>query len=281
MHPLLRRSVAAVCLSTIVIAPACAQKAAATPRVAANNSAQLRKLVGKTVTVYGKVSRAATSRSGHHFLNFYATDFSAVCFQEDVDKFKGGGPAKKYADKEIEVTGRLELYRGKPQIKLRTPDQISLVKADTQPTKPDDASTADAQSGQGKELGFPLKQIDELTWLSPAGLRFKGKDPEGLTRVEHVLRHAQDQPKRAGPHGVFDGGKDRALATIDEAWKKVKTQRIRPKQESGRSSYVVPMGKRVGYLGGRLGKSRRNPPLTRVFIVVKSGTSDIVTAFPR
>ena len=103
----------------------------------------------------------------------------------------------------------------------------------------------------------------------------------GLTRKAHVLRHARDIPDRDGPHGVFDGGDEVAFGWIDEAWKKIKTNRIRPQTDDGRDVYTVSMGRRVGFLGGKTGAERNHPPLAKIFIVVRKGTSEVITAFPR
>ena len=232
-------------------------------------------------THWGSVrsSSASISKGGHHFLNFSGADFTVVCFKENAAKFKDGGPAKTFDRKEVQVTGKIELFKGKPQIKLTLPGQISLLddKSSTPSTPDDDHAGTD----KATKLEFKLKQVAANTWLSPAGLRYEGKDPQGLTRVEHVLRHAANQPTRAGSHGVFDGGKDQALATIDEAWRLAKQQKIEPKQEGQTSAYTIPMGRRVGYLGGQAGTTRGNPPLKNVFIVVRTGTSNVITAFPR
>ena len=126
-----------------------------------------------------------------------------------------------------------------------------------------------------------LKKIGTNTWLSPAGLKYQGRDPEGLTRVEHVLRHARDIPGRDGPHGVFDGGEDRVFAVIDEGWRLAQEKRIRPDVERDRSVYLIPMGRRIGYLGGQTGASRGKPPLSRLFLVIETRTKSVVTAFPR
>ncbi|MCA9072423.1 MAG: hypothetical protein KDA84_26040, partial [Planctomycetaceae bacterium] len=110
---------------------------------------------------------------------------------------------------------------------------------------------------------------------------YVGRDPEGRTRKDHVLRHAKDVPDRDGPHGVFDGGDSVAFAWIDEAWKKIKADRIRPQTENGRETYTISMGRRVGFLGGRTGAERKHPPLTKIFLVFRQGTSEVITAFPK
>lgn len=274
------------------------KEAAPPPRVAANNSAKVKSLSGKTVTLFGKISRANQSKSGNHFLNFYSSDVTIFCAKKDAGKFKSGGPAKLFANKEIEVTGKLEDFKGKPQIKIVSPKQIQLAnsklaaKLDTKTPSLKDVkvgkssktpSLADVRVDGGTKNAkkFELKQIGKTTWVSPAGLKYKGKDPQGLTRVEHVLRHAADQPRRAGSHGVFDGGNDRALEIVDEAWKLAKQKKIKPKNEGRTSAYTIPMGRRVGYLGGQRGAQRKNPALKKVFIVVRTGTSEVITAFPR
>ena len=259
----------------VLAATACrlgAAKEAKPTTVAANNTTQLRRSVGQQVIVRGKVSRTAKSRSGHHFLNFYSSEFTVVCFKEDVRRFAGGGPANIYRNKEVQVSGKLELFKNKPQIKLRRPQQIQLARADNKTT---------SSGGEQPQPEFKLKQIGETSWVSPAGVRYIGLDPQGLTRVEHVLRHSRDEPKRAGSHGVFDGGKHGTLASIDAAWKLAQTKGIKPRREGNRSSLLVPMGKRVGYLGGQAGAARGKPPLNKVFIVIKTGTSELITAFPR
>ena len=72
-----------------------------------------------------------------------------------------------------------------------------------------------------------------------------------------------------------------AFAVIDEAWRLAKQRKLRPTREGSRSSYTVRLGRRVGYLGGRTGAARGNPPLDRVFIVFETGTQNIITAFPK
>jgi len=236
------------------------------PRVSANNTVELRKLLNRDVTVTGKVDRVNKSSSGHQFLSFTSSELTVVCFQKSLAAFKEGTPADLYGQREVEITGRLELYNGKLQIKLHQPAQIKLAAAKSETSPP---------------AAIELKRIDKDTFLSPAGLRYDGYDPQGLTRVEHIARHTRDQPDRPGSHGVFDGDRGVAFAVIDEAWKLAEKNKIRPENEGDRSSYLVPLGRRVGYLGGQAGKRRNNPPLERVFIVFKTGTKDIITAFPR
>ncbi len=254
-------------------------------RVLANDAPALRSLAGRNVTVYGRVTGTAVSdSSGHHFLNFANREFSVICFAADLGNFPEGKPAEVYQGRDVEIAGRLERYRDKLQIRLRDPAQIKIVSAtDAKPASPA-AEPAPAGVKPVPSSGPPqveLKKIGPVKWLSPAGLTYQGRDPEGRTRVEHVLRHARDIPDRDGSHGVFDGGPDVVFGVIDEAWRNIEKKKIRPAIEGDRSLYTVPMGRRVGYLGGRAGAARGHPPLTRVFLVIETGTTNVITAFPR
>jgi len=272
-----------------------AERGSAGKRWSAKQVVELRKRVGQEVAVVGRIERTSISASGHHFLDFAESELSAICFAEDVVQFRDGRPADRYANQQVELSGTLELYRGKLQIKLRSPGQIRIVDAtaanpaaanpstSNRLAAPARGAAASPTTGSTAQSPVPikLKQLGPTTWLSPVGLRYAGRDPAGLTRLEHVARHFRDQPDRPGPHGVFDGGEGVAWAVIDEAWERAERQRLAPEREGDRSSYTIPMGRRIGYLGGRAGKSQGNPALNRVFIVFETGTKNIITAFPK
>ena len=249
-----------------------APKEAAIP---ATSAAKIAEAKGKSVHVSGRVAKANVSSSGTHFLNFAGSDFKVVCLADLAKKFPAGGPAALYKGKSIVVTGVVELYKGKPQIKLTSPDQVNVIGGTPNVTS---SGSADANGSAGP---FKLKQTGKTTWQSPAGLTYKGRDPKGLTRVEHIMRHAQNQPRRAGKHGVFDANTEaEVFALLDQAWTRAQQQGVRPRSEGSRSTYTVSMGRRIGYLGGQVGGQRRNPALKRIRIVFETGTKNIVTAFP-
>ena len=242
------------------------EKSPSTPAIKASNVSALRKLVGQRVTVTGKVTSVHKSSSGHQFLNFPGKEVSVICRKDKVSKFQPQSPADKYNQAYIAVTGLLQDYKGRLQVQLAAPEDIRRV-------------TMSGASGGGKRVS--LKQLSKETWISPAGLRYSGRDPRGLTRVEHIMRHAKDIPERDGPHGVFDGGREGTFGAIDEAWELAQKKRLKPRREGDRSTYTVRMQRRVGYLGGTAGKSRGNPPLSNIFIVFETGTRNIITAFPK
>ena len=98
-------------------------------------------------------------------------------------------------------------------------------------------------------------------------------------RLEHLRRHTEDQPRRPGSHGVFDGGMAGALKTIDRAYERAKNnQRTTRKRDEGRDILTVDMGGRVGYVGGRDGNRRRKPMARRVRLVLDG--QRVITAYP-
>jgi hypothetical protein len=245
-----------------------AEEAAPTTIPVANKQ-DLAQAIGKDVRVLGKVSHAGKSSSGHVFLNFAANpQFTVFVDKQVVAQFQDQDPAKAYEGKTVVVSGKVERFKEKLQISLESPMKISL---------------AEATVGDGEEELKPveLESLGKGDWISPAGVKYVGKDPDGLSRKDHVLRHAKDIPDRDGPHGVFDGGEELAFAWIDAAWRKIKTDKMRPQTETGRDTYTVSMGRRVGFLGGKTGAQRKHPPLTKIFLVVREGTSEVITAFPR
>lgn len=83
---------------------------------------------GQHLTVKGKI--VSTYNSGKAcFLNFhpdYKNHFTAVIFSSDFRKFPPN-PENFYYGKEVEVTGYIKEYKGKPEIILKNREQIELV----------------------------------------------------------------------------------------------------------------------------------------------------------
>ena len=228
--------------------------------------------IDQRVRVVGQVSRTNSSRSGFQFLNFYSSSLTIVIPPEAAKRFEEP-PARIYREKNIAVTGRLERYKGKLQIKVSSPDQIALAE--------NGKKTDDAQGVASDAVRPVLKKTGPTSWRSEEGLVYQGRDPDGLTRLDHILRHDEDIPDRVGPHGVFDADGDAIFALIDEAWRIVQQKKIEPRVEGNRHAYTIPMGRRIGFLGGESGKRQRNRPLRRLFLVMESDSARVVTAFPK
>ena len=79
----------------------------------------------------------------------------------------------------------------------------------------------------------------------------------------HVLAHGSPDPSKP-LHTVFNVSKDKILGLVDEAW----AMRGNPLANDP-SAFIVNMGRTIGTAGE-----------TAVKIVVKPGTSEILTAYP-
>jgi hypothetical protein len=117
------------------------------------------------------------------------------------------------------------------------------------------------------------------SWKTGAGLIIAGRDPDGRTRLEHIMRHAADSPGRP-KHGVFSLTKAGVIELMDEAWRLVNSGKAEARERGGKVAYTVRFGKAVGYLGGREGRSRGYPKLSAVRLVIYKGMPRVVTFFP-
>ena len=81
--------------------------------------------VGETASVKGMVANVYTSAKGNTFLNFgnrYPNQtFSAVVFADHSATFHN---LHSLEGKEVLVTGKIQLYRGRPEIILNSPAQL-------------------------------------------------------------------------------------------------------------------------------------------------------------
>lgn len=110
-------------MTIVVLALFVAQQATLTP-------AETKKHVGEMATVCGKVVStryASSSRGQPTFLNLekaYPNQvFTVVIFGEHRPRF--GEPEKEFANQTICATGKIEEYRGVPQIVAKEPKQIT------------------------------------------------------------------------------------------------------------------------------------------------------------
>jgi predicted phosphoribosyltransferase len=112
------------------------------------------------------------------------------------------------------------------------------------------------------KVGGKLTAIGRSTWRSTSGLIY-GPDKLFGNRVQHVLAHAI--PDATKPlHSVFSVGRKEILSLVDEAWG---MRGAALAKDAG--SFIVSMGRVVGTQGE-----------TAVKIIVRPGTSEVITAFP-
>ena len=86
--------------------------------------------IGKLATVCGRISGTHVTKSGKILINFggeYPNElFTAVIMEDDTAKFTDYNPAKFPDNKKICVRGRIVDYKGKPEIIIRNPSQITF-----------------------------------------------------------------------------------------------------------------------------------------------------------
>lgn len=88
--------------------------------------------VGDSVTVTGKVFGVKyfpNGRSAPTLVNLgaaFPNQLLTVVIYEEQRKAMAAEPEKALADAEITVTGKVELYRDKPQIVIRTLEQLKM-----------------------------------------------------------------------------------------------------------------------------------------------------------
>jgi hypothetical protein len=121
------RQVSSFILFFLVASASLAARPASTQTLTAE---QAKDHIGETAKVCGQVvsPHYAYKTNGHPtFLNFdrpYPHQvFTAVIWGTDRPKF--GQPEKQYRNKHICVTGRIRLYRDRPEIVLHSPKQIT------------------------------------------------------------------------------------------------------------------------------------------------------------
>jgi hypothetical protein len=174
--------------------------------------AEAGKHVGEEVTVAGKVSRVSTIASGMTFVNFgtrgEAGAFTAVARPGTSDAEN----LKAFEGKDVEVTGTIELYKGSPQVVLKSTEAIKLsgeapvspVKEPVAPQKPDKPPPAAEFSITAVEIDLDRKEI------KAAGKSKSGFKPEKAkiaialpkdfkpTSSQHILAVFPDFSSEAG-----------------------------------------------------------------------------------
>lgn len=123
------------------------EPAADAPRQVQPESAS--KHVGETCAITFRVRLARRGDSPMCFLNSEADfrndkNFTVVIFEAGLTKFKEAGvadPVKHFDGKKVRVTGKVEQYRGRPQIRVDEPKQLEILvetDSDHQPDKAPD-----------------------------------------------------------------------------------------------------------------------------------------------
>ena len=135
-----------------------------------------------------------------------------------------------------------------------------------------------AERDLGKVHGY-LTEIGRNRFESPAGLVY-GPGAEEGHRLKHIEKHLEDQPKRPGSHGVFEGDMHAFLIAIDDAYSRAKSgaKGTKTTEDQGSTVYEASFKKPIGFLGGQEGGRKHNPPLKQLRVVVRGNS--VITAFP-
>lgn len=85
---------------------------------------------GQIIVVHGETERSAKVSSGTNYVNFKGAEFYLVTFVSDLDQFPDGEPHELFDGKRVAVEGPISIYKDKPQIKLTSPKQITILGPD-------------------------------------------------------------------------------------------------------------------------------------------------------
>jgi DNA/RNA endonuclease YhcR with UshA esterase domain len=90
--------------------------------------AEALKHVGQNVTVEGTITKVFKSRNGNTFLNFggnYPDVTFVVWIPQDAPEATDSG-LSNLQGKKVKITGTIQLYRDKPEIKVTAKEQIVI-----------------------------------------------------------------------------------------------------------------------------------------------------------
>ena len=190
------------------------------------------------------------------------------------DEANAGGTAQLDLPGEIDLDSELQ--------KNGQSNQSQASKSSSKPDlkfKPLKGSNSASTKSSNNSSGGPFLKKQGGKKVSPAGLVYAS------SRIDHVMRHAQDMPNRNGNHGVFDAADDDIFRLLDEAYEMIQSKsrgvskdKPRPNEE-WKSAYTINMNRRVGYRGGKKGNRDGKPALSKIKLVLGNG-DEVVTAYP-
>ena len=130
--------------------------------------------------------------------------------------------------------------------------------------------------GKGSKFIRNALKLSDNAFHSASGLTFKFGSKHG-NRLSHVLEHTKNDLTK-NFHGVFTVGDD-LVKTLDEAYELAKKggDNVIKSTENGRTSFIVDLGRNIGFEGGKKGSEKA---LNKINIIVEEGTDNVITAFP-
>ncbi|MCD6310688.1 MAG: hypothetical protein J7M18_08220, partial [Candidatus Eremiobacteraeota bacterium] len=103
------------------------------PHLFGDHPEMIAQFEGKKVKVEGIIVDTHIAKSGKvRFLNFsrdWRKAFTVVIFTTNLEEFtdKVGEPARYYLGKRVIVTGKVKIYKGRPEIIVKSPEQIKVM----------------------------------------------------------------------------------------------------------------------------------------------------------
>ena len=122
-----------------------------------------------------------------------------------------------------------------------------------------------------------ILKLSKGAFHSASGLVFKLGSRDG-NRLSHVFAHCTENLSKKF-HGVWTINKEKIVSKLDEAWKYIKENNIKPQVDpkSGNWNFIINANEEVGKEGGKLGSGEK---LDHILLSVEPNTSNVITAFP-
>ncbi|MEM9016903.1 MAG: hypothetical protein AAGC68_07800 [Verrucomicrobiota bacterium] len=115
---------------------------------------------GQKIVVHGFTKNSSRGTTGANFVNFGDSEFYLVTFKSDLEQFPDGEPVDLLDGKRIAVEGVIAIYQDKPQIKLTSLDQVTILEEDAvfPPVLEKESAPATAEKPMAKEKPAPEKE---------------------------------------------------------------------------------------------------------------------------
>ena len=180
--------------------------------------------------------------------------------------------------RDTKTDSKSESKKESPRPKVVMPNMPrpgSAAKTDPRPSqKPDAKKDAPAE----KEPLGKLTKVSGQTYRTTAGLIYTPGSADGH-RLKHVAKHFSDDLSKP-VHGVFSGDERENFAAIDEAYLLATTdpKRTKTSKERGRTIHKVDMRRKIGFVGGQVGRRKNKPTCTGIQLVLEG--ERVITAYP-
>lgn len=120
---------AGACMGIVEAEPAAEAPAKAVVE-SVENAEWIKAHLNQEVTVTGVPNaKSNASAAGHFFYNFDRSELTLYCFKAVAATLPDEKKPAALVGKTIRVTGKLALYKDKPQIQIRNAEQIQIVDA--------------------------------------------------------------------------------------------------------------------------------------------------------